>query len=228
MKNSELMWTKACIFDLDGVVVDTAKYHFLAWKRLTDELGINFTASDNERLKGVSRMASLDIILEIGNRRITPAEKERLAFIKNEWYLEYINHMTPEEILPGVLGFLKELKERGIKVALASASKNTPAILERVGLTEIFDAVADGNSVHKAKPDPEVFLKAAAMVDTQPERCVAFEDAVAGVEAVRRAGMTCIGIGEIEILKDAHMVVKGLFEMNIGKLMILEKQLGYE
>jgi beta-phosphoglucomutase len=222
------MWTKACIFDLDGVIVDTAKYHFLAWKRLADELGINFTEKDNERLKGVSRMASLEIILELGNKHLPIGEKEELASVKNGWYVEYISKMTPEEILPGALDFINELKRNKVRIALGSASKNTPMILNRVGMKEIFEAVADGNIVHKAKPDPEVFLKAAEMLGTEPARCVVFEDAVAGVEAALRAGMTCVGIGAKEVLGAAHMVVSGLDKMDLDKLIILEKQLGNE
>jgi beta-phosphoglucomutase len=222
------MWTKACIFDLDGVIVDTAKYHFLAWKRLADELGIKFTEVDNERLKGVSRMASLEIILELGNKHLPVHEKEELASVKNKWYVKYISKMTPEEILPGALDFIHELKKKDIKIALGSASRNTPMILERVGMKELFEAVADGNIVHKAKPDPEVFLKAAQMVGAEPARCVVFEDAVAGVEAALRAGMTCVGIGRSEILREAHMVVGGLNQMNLEKLITLEKRLGYE
>jgi beta-phosphoglucomutase len=222
------MWTKACIFDLDGVIVDTAKYHFLAWKRLADKLGIEFNESDNERLKGVSRMASLGIILELGKRHLSIREKEELASVKNRWYIEYISRMTPEEILPGTLDFINVLKHNKIKIALGSASKNTPMILDRVGMTELFEAVADGNIVHKAKPDPEVFLKAAEMLGTDPAKCLVFEDAAAGVEAALRAGMTCVGIGRKEVLGAAHMVVNGLYDMNIGKISILEKQLGYE
>jgi beta-phosphoglucomutase len=222
------MWTKACIFDLDGVIVDTAKYHFLAWKRLADELGIKFTERDNERLKGVSRMASLEIILELGNKHLPISEKEELASVKNRWYVEFISKMTPEEILPGALGFIDELKRNRIKIALGSASKNTPMILDRVGMKELFEAVADGNIVHKAKPDPEVFLKAADMTGTEPVRCVVFEDAAAGVEAALRAGMICVGIGSQEVLGAAHMVVGGLYEMDLKKLITLEKQLGYE
>ena len=136
--------------------------------------------------------------------------------------------MTPEEILPGTLEFINELKRNNIKIALGSASRNTPMILERVGLNNIFDAVADGNSVHKAKPDPEVFLKAAEMVGVEAGRCVVFEDALAGIEAALNAGMICIGIGDKSILKDAHMVVRGLYEMDLNKLIVLEKELGYE
>jgi beta-phosphoglucomutase len=222
------MWTKACIFDLDGVVVDTAKYHFLAWKRLTEDLGIPFTEEDNERLKGVSRMASLEIILGIGGKNFSPEEKENMAGLKNRWYIEYISKMTPGEVLPGTLKFIGELKRNKIKTALGSASRNTPMILDRVGINNLFDAVADGNSVSKAKPDPEVFLKAAEMLGVDPERCVVFEDASAGVEAALNAGMICIGIGERNILNDADLVVKGLYEMNIEKLVALEEQLGYE
>jgi beta-phosphoglucomutase len=222
------MWTKACIFDLDGVIVDTAKYHFLAWKRLTDDLGILFTEKDNERLKGVSRVASLEIILEIGGRKLANSDKEEMAALKNKWYVEYISRMTSAEILPGTLEFIDEIKRKNIKIALGSASKNTPLILNSVGLNNVFDAVADGNSVHKAKPDPEVFLKAAEMIGVETGRCVVFEDAIAGIEAALNAGMICIGVGEKNVLKNAHMVIKGLYEMNINKLIVLEKRLGYE
>jgi beta-phosphoglucomutase len=219
------MQTAACIFDLDGVIVDTARYHFLAWKRLTDQLGINFTIEDNERLKGVSRMASLDIILEIGNRKADKNLKKEYAVLKNEWYVDYISEMTPDEILPGCLEFIKELRNANIRVAIGSASKNTPMILERVGILDLFDAVADGNIVRKAKPDPEVFIKAAEMVGIEPRKCVVFEDAVAGVQAALNAGMMCIGVGSSKILKEAHFVVPGLNEMNLKKLITLEKDI---
>jgi beta-phosphoglucomutase len=222
------MWTRGCIFDLDGVVVDTAKYHFIAWKRLTDDLGIRFTLEDNERLKGVSRMTSLEIILEIGGKMFSMPEKQELAALKNKWYVEYISGMTPEDILPGTLEFIDELKSRNIKVAVGSASRNTPLILDRVGIKNVFDAVADGNIVHRAKPDPEVFIKAAEMIGVETRRCVVLEDASAGVEAALNAGMICIGIGEKDVLKDAHMVIKGLYEMDLNKLIVLEKRLGYE
>lgn len=217
------MVLKACIFDLDGVIVDTAKYHFLAWKRLAADLKINFTEKDNERLKGVSRMASLEIILELGNMHPDEKTKEKYATLKNEWYVEYIKKMTPDEILPGSVEFLTELRKNGIKVGLGSASRNTPTILERVGISDLFDAVADGNNVHKAKPDPEVFLTAAKMLGTKPDECAVFEDAAAGVEAALNAGMLCIGIGSPEILTRAHFVVHGLAAMNLGKLKEIEK-----
>ena len=217
------MRTAACIFDLDGVIVDTAKYHFLAWKRLTDQLGIHFTEEDNERLKGVSRMASVDIILELGNLNPDESRKLEYATLKNNWYIDYISKMTPDEILPGCLTFINELRNANIRVAIGSASKNTPMILKRVGIKELFDAVADGNNVSKAKPNPEVFLKAAEMVRVKPGKCVVFEDAVAGVQAALNAGMICIGVGSPKILTEAHFVVTGLKDMNLAKLLTIEK-----
>jgi beta-phosphoglucomutase len=217
------MQIKACIFDLDGVIVDTAKYHFMAWKRLAEQLKINFTESDNERLKGVSRMDSLEIILELGDLKIDKKLKGKYAGLKNKWYVDFISRMTPEEILPGSLEFIGELKKAGIKVAVGSASKNTPLILKRVGIGSLFDAVADGNVVHKAKPDPEIFLTAAEMLKIKPENCIVFEDAVAGVKAALNAGMICVGIGSEEILTEAHSVVPGLKMMNLKKLRKIEK-----
>ncbi len=222
------MRTRACIFDLDGVIVDTAKYHFLAWKRLAGQLGIAFSEKDNERLKGVSRMASLEIILELGGRSVDDRLKEQYATLKNEWYLEYINKMTPEEILPGSVQFIEELKTNGIKTALGSASKNTPLILERLGISYLFDAVADGNMVKSAKPDPEVFITAARLVGVTPGSCVVFEDAGAGVEAALNAGMLCIGVGSEEVLNKAHAVVSGLNEMSIARLKEIENNIQNE
>jgi len=218
------MHTEACIFDLDGVIVDTAKYHYLAWKRLADKLEIRFTETDNERLKGVSRMDSLEIILGLGEKQLGKGIKQKYATLKNAWYIDYINRMTPEEILPGSLEFIKELKSAGIKVVIGSASKNTPLILEKVGLLKVFDAVADGNTVEKTKPDPEVFIKAAELVNVDPAGCVVFEDAVAGIQAALNAGMKCIGVGSPGILKEAHYVIKGLHEMNLEKLKTIEKE----
>jgi beta-phosphoglucomutase len=219
------MKLKACIFDLDGVIVDTAKYHFMSWKRLAGQLKINFTEKDNERLKGVSRLDSLEIILEIGKLRLSKSQKDEYANLKNKWYVDLISRMTPDEILPGSVEFIKELKDAGIKVALGSASKNTPLILERVGMKKMFDAVADGNVVHKAKPDPEVFLTAANMLRVEPRCCVVFEDAIAGVQAALNAGMMCVGIGSDKILTKAHYVVPGLNKMNLKILLEIENTL---
>jgi len=212
------MIVKACIFDLDGVIVDTAVYHFKSWKSLADELGINFTLQDNERLKGVSRMRSLEIILEIGKTTKTEAEKQELASRKNEWYTEMISKMTPAEVLPGAEMFLQEVKNAGIKTVLGSGSKNAGIILGKTGITPFFDAIIDGNDVSKAKPDPEVFLKGAEAVHVRPADCVVFEDAIAGVEAALAGGMKAVGIGSPEILSKANLVVPGLAEMNLEKL----------
>jgi beta-phosphoglucomutase len=209
---------RACIFDLDGVIVDTARYHYLAWKKLADLLGIRFTEIDNERLKGVSRMASLEIILEIGNVRLDEELKEKYAGLKNEWYIDYISRMTPGDLLPGTRDFIDEVKSAGIKTALGSASKNTPLILDRVEISDLFDVVVDGNIVHKAKPDPEVFTKAAALLGVDATSCVVFEDAAAGIEAALNAGMFSVGIGSAAILKNADFVVGGLYEMNLTRL----------
>ena len=205
----------ACIFDLDGVIVDTAKYHYLAWKRLAQELGFEFSIEHNERLKGVSRMTSLDILLEVGGLTFAQAEKEVMAARKNEWYLEYIVKMTPEEILPGVVDFLTMLRNKGIKIALGSASKNAMLILERVQLQSYFDAVIDGNKALKAKPDPQVFLLAAKELNQSPVSCVVFEDAAAGIEAAKAAGMRCVGIGSADVLGQADKVVPGFISATI-------------
>lgn len=212
---------KACIFDLDGVIVDTAKYHYLAWKRLAQELGFEFTEEQNERLKGVSRMKSLEILLEIGNKNFTEEEKLKLAEKKNNWYIEYISKMKEDEILPGAKEFLEIVRDSGIKTALGSVSKNSMTILNNLKLIKYFDAVIDGNKVSKAKPDPEVFLLGAREVNIEPKNCVVFEDAQAGIEAAINAGMYSIGIGDAKILNKANFVIKSLKQMTIEKLNLL-------
>jgi beta-phosphoglucomutase len=219
------MKIKGCIFDLDGVLVDTARYHFLAWKRLTEKLGISFTEEDNERLKGVSRMDSLEIILELGKLNINKELKQEYAALKNKWYIEYISRMSPDEMLPGSHEFIKELRDAGIPMAIGSASKNTPEILERIGISDLFDAVADGNLVSRAKPDPEVFIKAAELMGIKAAACVVFEDAIAGVKAALNAGMMCIGVGSANVLTEAHFVVSGLNEMSLERLRKFEKDI---
>ncbi|WP_248547656.1 beta-phosphoglucomutase [Paenibacillus odorifer] len=209
---------KACLFDLDGVIVDTAKYHYIAWKELADGLGFLFTEQDNERLKGVSRTASLNILLEIGGLTIDEEEKAKLAEQKNNRYVEYIAKMDSSEILPGALDFLKECRANGIKVALGSASKNAMTILNNTGLTPYFDAIIDGTHTSAAKPDPEVFLLGAKAVDAAPEHCVVFEDAEAGIEAATRAGMFSVGIGSPETLSAANIVVPSLAHMSVSVL----------
>ncbi len=209
---------RACIFDLDGVIVDTAVYHYKAWKRLANELGFDFTEEDNEKLKGVSRMRSLDLVLQWGNVVKTPAEKDELAARKNDWYVEMINKMTPAEILPGAQEFLETCRAAGIKTALGSASKNSMTILNKINIAGLFDAIIDGNHVDKPKPDPEVFLKGAEALNVAPADCVVFEDAIAGVEAAINGGMKVVGIGSPDVLKGADLVVSGLNEMSLEKL----------
>ena len=209
---------RAAVFDLDGVIVDTAKYHYLAWKRLANELGFDFTEQDNERLKGVSRMSSLEILLEIGGLDLAEAEKTALAEKKNNWYVEYIREMDESELLPGARECLLGLREKGVKIALGSASKNTPTIIDSLNIVDLFDAVIDGNKTSKAKPDPEVFLLAAQELGVDPAGCVVFEDAEAGLQAARAAGMYAIGVGDPGVLKSAHDVVGGLYAVNVEGL----------
>ena len=205
----------AAIFDLDGVIVDTAKYHYLAWKRLAKEIGFDFTETDNERLKGVSRTRSLEILLEIGGLTLDDAAKARLAGQKNSWYVDYISHMDASELLPGAAEYLQYIRAKDVKISLGSASKNAPLILERIGISSLFDAIVDGNKVSKAKPDPEVFLRAAEELNTSPADCIVFEDAEAGIEAAHRAGMSAVGIGKAHVLKDAEIIIPGLFALGI-------------
>jgi beta-phosphoglucomutase len=200
---------RAAIFDLDGVIVDTAKYHYLAWKRLARELGFDFSEADNERLKGVSRTRSLEILLEIGGLDVSESDREAMTTRKNEWYVQYISDMQPDELLPGAMEYIAFLRSRGIKIALASASKNASLILDRLQIRDSFDVVVDGTKVSKAKPDPEVFTRAAADLGVPNEECVVFEDAEAGVEAAIRAGMGCVGVGKPGNLRDADIVITG-------------------
>lgn len=196
-----------CIFDLDGVIVDTAKYHYLAWRQLAEKLGFEFTPEQGEATKGVSRMASLEIVLKAGGmeERFSQEEKLKMATEKNEIYLSYIQRMTSEEVLPGVEHFLKELHQKGIKVVLGSASKNAGVILDRCNLRRWFDVLVDGTLVSKAKPDPEVFSKGAELSGISPRECVVFEDAAAGIEAATRAGMRSVGVGGSPLLCKATM-----------------------
>lgn len=195
---------KGFIFDLDGVIVDTAKYHYLAWKKLANQLGFEFTEEQNELFKGVSRKRCLEILLEIGKREATQEEFDKWMIDKNVDYLEFIKNMDASEILPDVPKVLEFLKENNIPIALGSASKNAKPILEKVGLLPYFDAIVDGNHVTKAKPDPEVFLLAAKELDVNADECVVFEDAVAGVEAANAAKMISIGIGDKNVLTEAQ------------------------
>jgi beta-phosphoglucomutase len=209
---------KACLFDLDGVIVDTAKYHFIAWKEMAAELCFDFTEAENELLKGVSRMRSLDILLGIGKITKTDSEKHALAEKKNQRYLEYVHQMTEKEILPGVTRFLIDLRNHGILIALGSASKNAPLILERIQLSDQFDAIVDGNAVSKAKPDPEVFLRCAELLKVKPAECLVLEDAQAGIEAARNGGMNVIGIGSPNHLSGADQIIPGFENLDFKLL----------
>lgn len=205
---------KGFIFDLDGVIVDTAHYHFLAWRDLAQGLGIEFSEEDNEQLKGVSRIRSLEKILSWGDKYLSDNEFEELITSKNEDYLSYVNRMTVEEILPDVPRVLSFLRNSEQKMALGSASKNARTILKKVELIKEFDAIVDGTNVTTAKPNPEVFLKAANALRVEPENCVVFEDALAGIEAANRAGMLSIGIGDATVLKEADFVFSNFTQVS--------------
>lgn len=200
----------AFIFDLDGVIVDTAKYHYLAWRNLANALGFDFTEAQNELLKGVSRIKSLEILLSVGKVNLSEDKKQTFLLQKNKEYLAYVNKMTSEEILPGVNDLLNFLEINDIKYALGSASKNAPLILEKVGLLKRFTAIVDGNDVSKAKPDPEVFLIGAKKLGMKPENCVVVEDAIAGIQAANAAKMISIGIGDASVLHEADYVFKDM------------------
>ena len=209
---------KACIFDLDGVIVDSATYHFLAWQRLAKELDVPFTLEDNERLKGVSRMDSLNIILELGKLRLDDKAKDGLASKKNDWFVEYINKMKPEEIYPGVKQLIIDLKKAGIKTALASSSKNAKTIIRLIQVEKEFDAIVDGTMIKNSKPDPEIFLLAASMLNIAPADCVVFEDAEAGIEAAISGGMKSVGIGSPKQLGKANLVIPRTGDFRLDQL----------
>jgi len=194
------------IFDLDGVIVDTAKHHFVAWQQLAQSQGWSFTTQDNEQLKGVSRVRSLELILEWNKAQISPEVFDRLLIEKNERYLNMIADMDASERLPDVQRVLQTFKKHGCKIALGSASKNARPILDKIELTSYFDVIVDGTNVSKAKPDPEVFLQAANQLGIAPKDCVVFEDAVAGIQAAKAAGMRVFGIGAPELLTQADRV----------------------
>lgn len=215
------------IFDLDGVIVDTAKYHYLAWKKIADAYGMKVDDTLNEQLKGVSRMRSLEIILEDNQRKMELWEREKICECKNAIYLEYIEKLTAEDILPGVVSFLEKAKQKGYIIALGSASKNAVFILERLNIKRYFDEIIDGRIVEKAKPNPEVFQRAATAMNLPYSQCIVFEDSVAGIEAAHRAGMVAIGIGRQEDLTEADIVMAGFGDEKVKvqnkKVNILER-----
>lgn len=211
---------RCCIFDLDGVVVDTARFHFLAWSELAARLGFSLTPAAAEATKGVSRMASLEIVLAAGGMtdRFSAGEKECLAAEKNALYLDHVAAMTPADVLPGVRKFLAELRFRGVGAVLGSASKNAGAILDRCALRTAFDAVIDGTQVVRPKPDPEVFRKGAEAVGADPRSCVVFEDAAAGIEAAHRAGMRAVSVGDSPALYGAEMRIASFEGLTFAEL----------
>jgi len=215
---------KAFIFDLDGVIVDTAKYHFLAWQKIAAGLGIEFTPEHNEELKGVSRVRSLDIILALGKIEASQDDKNKWLIQKNEDYLSYLVDMDSSEILPGVFQTLQFLKENNQAIALGSASKNARPILEKTGIISYFDAIVDGNDVTNAKPDPEVFIQAAKLLGATNENSIVFEDSVAGIQAANIANMTSVGIGEATILKEAQYIFPDFTHMDTSFLESLIKK----
>jgi beta-phosphoglucomutase len=212
---------KAFIFDLDGVIVDTAKFHFLAWKKLADSLNISFTHEINEQLKGVSRVRSLEIILSQGNLQASQEDKNKWLIQKNEDYLAFVSKMDKSEILPRVEEVLQFLKTNNQYIVLGSASKNARPILEKVNILHYFDALVDGNDVTNAKPDPEVFLQGANQVQVDYKNAIVFEDSVAGIQAANIAGMTSVGIGQKEILHESDFCFRDFTEMSNDFLMQL-------
>lgn len=214
------MKTKAIIFDLDGVLTDSAKYHYLAWKALSEELGLTFNKEINERLKGVSRMDSFQIILEVNHAadRFSVQEKEKLIEKKNQIYVDYIKTMTPADILPGILPFIGHAKKAGLKLAVASVSKNAGALLSALGIADQFDYIADAAKIKKSKPDPEIFLDCAQGLRVEPENCVGIEDAQAGIEAIKAAGMQAIGIHVTITSKEPDIHLQSTEELDFEQM----------
>ncbi|MHA8086514.1 beta-phosphoglucomutase [Aquirufa sp. Wall-65K1] len=212
---------KACLFDLDGVLVDTAVYHFQAWKILGKQFDFELSHQQNEELKGISRVESLEKILHWANFQATEKQKEAWLLEKNETYLKLISHMNPSEILPGVLPFLAQLKDQGYLIALGSASKNAKIILEKTGLITWFQAIIDGNSVSKSKPDPEVFQKGAEALGILAAECIVFEDAQAGIDAAKAGGMKVVGIGSSEVLHGADRIITSFTDIQANELLSL-------
>lgn len=208
----------AAIFDLDGVIVDTAKYHYLAWKKLSNEIGTDLSIEDNERLKGVSRMDSLDIILAISGLHFSEVEKIALADKKNSWFVEYVNQMKPDEILPGAKELIESFRASGIKIALGSSSKNAKTVLNLLNINHLFDVIVDGTMIKNSKPHPETFLLGASLLHIPANQCVVFEDAEAGVEAALAAGMLCIGLGSPTQLRKANLVISNLKDFKLEDL----------
>lgn len=198
-----------CIFDLDGVIVDTVKFHYESWRQLAEELGFEFTEKENERLKGLSRMDSLEIVLQVGGLKFDQAKKEELAAEKNRRYIEMVKKLSPDDILPGVKNFLLDIRKHRVKTAVGSASKNAVTILKSLQIIDLFDTVIDGTKVSRTKPDPEVFLNAAKELNVPPNECIVFEDSLAGIEAAKKGGMYAVAVGSPDKLKGYDLIIPG-------------------
>ena len=209
------------IFDLDGVITDTAKFHYQAWKALADSLGISIDETFNETLKGISRMDSLDRILAHGHREnaFTPAEKEALAQQKNDHYVQLLEHLTTEDVLPGVVPLLQQAQARHIPCAVASASKNAPLIVEKLGVRAYFATIVDPDSLSKGKPDPEIFLAAADSIGVLPQNAIGFEDAQSGIDGLKAAGIYAVGLSASQPLIGADMQVSEMTELSVDALL---------
>lgn len=210
---------KGCIFNLDGVIVDTGRYHYQAWRRLANQFGFDYSREQNEELKGLSRLASLDKILDWGGIYMPEAEKMHWADVKNNWYVSLISNMKPGEILPGVLLFLREVRESGLRIALSSASQNARSVLSSTQIQSFFDVILDGNEVKKQKPDPLCFLMAAQELQLSPAECLVFEDSPPGIDAALFGGFTVIGVGRQEDLSKAHWVIEGFENLHFHALL---------
>lgn len=217
------MCIKAVIFDLDGVIVSTDDFHYQAWKQMSDEEGIPFDRETNQRLRGVSRMASLEIILEKSSRSYSDTEKAELAARKNQFYKEKLANLTTCDVLPGVKNLLAGLKRQGVKIAVGSSSKNTPYILERIEMQDYFDAVADGNQISHSKPDPEVFLLAAKLLGIPPQNCAVVEDAYAGIEAAKAGAMFAVGVGFAQTCPQADLAAPDLDHVELKSIVNLKR-----
>lgn len=210
---------KGFVFDLDGVITDTAKYHFFAWKSVAKKMGIVVDLDLNEKLKGISRMESLEVILRHGNKNnFSDEQKMKVANEKNTEYVNYLQNLTPNDILPGVKDFLDEARYMGIPCSIASASKNASFILDKLQISNYFLGIVDPDTLQKGKPDPEIFIKAASILNMKPEEVIGFEDSIAGIEGLKKAGIYAVGIENSESLLTADFRVSSFKDLNIAKL----------
>lgn len=209
---------KGFIFDLDGVITDTAEYHYLGWKKLSDEEGLAFDREFNEKFRGVSRMECLDLLLEANDRKVAPEERKELAERKNNYYREYLKSISEDNLLEGIKKILKRVKEEGYKMAIASASKNTKIVVSKLDIKNMFDTISDGYSVKNSKPAPDLFLHTAKKMDLKPAECVVFEDAAAGIDAALAANMTAVGIGPESRVGHAHYRFDSVKDIDLDQI----------